>query len=126
MGAVPNASFGLAFCESSGPSLIRSSGNEEELKRAAEQLASEIGAGHSFVILLKNAYPLNILPRIREVSEVCNIYAATANPLQVVIADTEQGRGILGVIDGSAPKGRETERDVSERKQFLRKIGYKL
>ncbi len=126
MGAVPNASFGLAFCESSGPCLVRSSGNEPELKRYAEQLASEIGAGHSFVILLKNAYPVNVLSRIREVPEVCNIFAATANPLQVVIADTEQGRGILGVVDGLAPKGRETVRDVSERKQFLRKIGYKL
>lgn len=125
MGTVPNASFGLAFCESSGPCLIRSSGNEAELKKSAEQLASEIGAGHSFVILLKNAYPINVLPRIREVSEVCNIYAATANPLQVVIAETEQGRGILGVVDGFAPKGRETVKDVSERKQFLRKTGYK-
>ncbi len=126
VGAVSNASFGLAFCESSGPCLVRSSGNEIGLKRSAERLALEIGAGHSFVILLKNAYPINILPRIREVSEVCNIYAATANPLQVVIAETEQGRGILGVVDGSCPKGKETEKDMFERKQFLRKIGYKL
>ncbi len=123
---VPNASFGLAFCESSGPCLIRISGNMEELEKAAGKMASEIGAGHSFVILLKSAYPINVLPRIREVSEVCNIYAATANPLQVVVAETEQGRGILGVIDGSVPKGRETEKNVSERKRFLRDIGYKL
>ena len=123
---VPNASFGIAFCESSGPCLIRSSGNDEELKRLAQELAMQVGAGHSFLILLKNAYPINVLSRIRDVPEVVNIYAATSNPLQVVVAESEQGRGILGVIDGSSPKAIETEKDVSERKQFLRKIGYKL
>lgn len=123
---VPNASFGIAFCESSGPCLIRSSGNDEELRRSAQELAMRVGAGHSFVILLKNAYPINVLSRIRTVPEVVNIYAATANPLQVVVVESEQGRGILGVVDGSSPKGIETEKDVFERKQFLRKIGYKL
>lgn len=123
---VPNASFGIAFCESSGPCLIRSSGNDEELRRSAQELAMRVGAGHSFVILLKNTYPINVLSRIRNVPEVVNIYAATANPLQVVVVESEQGRGILGVVDGSSPKGIETEKDVFERKQFLRKIGYKL
>ncbi len=124
--SVPGASFGLAFCESSGPCLVRSSGNDEELRSIAEEEALKIGAGHSFIILLKNAYPVNILPRLKEVPEVCNIYAATANPLQVLVAETEQGRGIIGVVDGSQPKGIETEKDVHDRKQFLRKIGYKL
>ncbi len=123
---VPGASFGLAFCESSGPCLVRSTGNNDELKKSAEDLALQIGAGHSFVVLLKNAYPINVLSRIRDVPEVVSIYAATANPLQVVVAESEQGKGILGVIDGSSPKGKETEKDVSDRKQFLRKIGYKL
>ena len=126
VGSVPSADFGLAFCESSGPCLVRSSGNDLELKRFAEELALRIGAGHSFILLLRNAYPINVLPRLREVPEVCHIYAATANPLQVIVAQTDQGRGILGVVDGHSPKGIETERDVSERKQFLRKIGYKL
>ncbi len=116
----------MAFCESSGPCLVRSSGNNDELTREAENMAVKVGAGHSFIILLKNAYPINVLPRIREVPEVCNIYAATANPLQVIVAETAQGRGIIGVVDGSSPKGKETENDVLERKQFLRKIGYKL
>ena len=123
---MPTASFGIAFCESSGPCLVRSTGNSEELKRSAEDLAFRIGAGHAFVMLLKNAYPINVLSRVREVPEVVSIYAATANPLQVVVAESEQGNGILGVIDGSSPKARETEKDVAERKEFLRKIGYKL
>ncbi len=124
--AVPNAKFGLAFCESSGPCLIRSSGNDMDMKKTAEELALRVGAGHSFVLLLKNAYPINVLSRVRSIPEVVSIFAATSNPLQVVVAETEQGRGILGVIDGASPKGIETENDVSERKQFLRKIGYKL
>lgn len=124
--AVPGASFSIAFCESSGPCLIRSTGNDEELKKAAEDLAMKIGAGHSFLILLRKAFPINVLPRIREVAEVCSIYAATANPLQVVVAESEQGRGILGVIDGHAPRGVENEKDIAQRKQFLRNIGYKL
>jgi len=123
---VPGASFGLAFCEASGPCLVRSSGNDEELRRCAEEEALKIGAGHTFVILLRNAYPINILPHLKQVPEVCNIYAATANPLQVLVAETEQGRGIIGVVDGFLTRGIETEKDVSDRKQFLRKIGYKL
>jgi len=126
VGSVPGASFGLAFCEASGPCLVRSSGNDEELRRYAEEEALKIGAGHTFVILLRNAYPINILPHLKQVPEVCNIYAATANPLQVLVAETEQGRGIIGVVDGFLTRGIETERDVSDRKQFLRKIGYKL
>ena len=124
--AVPGASFSIAFCESSGPCLIRSTGNDEELKKAAEDLAMKISAGHSFLILLRKAFPINVLPRIREVPEVCSIYAATANPLQVVVAESEQGRGILGVIDGYAPRGIESQEDVAQRKEFLRNIGYKL
>lgn len=124
--SVPGASFGIAFCESSGPCLVRSTGSSEELKKSAEDLALQIGAGHSFIILLKNAYPINVLSKIREVPEVVNIYAATANPLQVIVAETEQGKGILGVIDGSSPTGRESAKDVVERKTFLRKTGYKL
>lgn len=123
---VPGASFGLAFCESSGPCLVRGSGNSEELKRFAEETALQIGAGHSFVVVLKNAYPINVLARIREVPEVVSIYAATANPLQVIVAESDQGKGILGVVDGFSPKGVETVKDVTERKDFLRKIGYKL
>lgn len=126
VGSVPGASFGLAFCEASGPCLVRSSGNDEELRRYAEEEALKIGAGHTFVILLRNAYPINILPHLKQVPEVCNIYAATANPLQVLVAETEQGRGIIGVVDGFLTRGIETEKDVSDRKQFLRKIGYKL
>ena len=116
----------MAFCEASGPCLVRSSGNDEELRRCAEEEALKIGAGHTFVILLRNAYPINILPHLKQVPEVCNIYAATANPLQVLVAETEQGRGIIGVVDGFLTRGIETEKDVSDRKQFLRKIGYKL
>ncbi len=126
VGSVPGAYFGLAFCEASGPCLVRSSGNDEELRRCAEEDALKIGAGHTFVILLRNAYPINILPHLKQVPEVCNIYAATANPLQVLVAETEQGRGIIGVVDGFLTRGIETEKDVSDRKQFLRKIGYKL
>ncbi len=124
--SAPGARFGIAFCESSGPCLVRASGNDEELKRTAEELAMKIGAGHSFLVLLRKAFPINILRGIREVPEVCNVYAATANPLQVIVAESEQGRGILGVKDGLRPKGIESEKDVVERKQFLRNIGYKL
>jgi len=126
VGTVPNAKFGIAFNESSGPCLVRISGNEQELSSLAGKVALELGAGHSFVIFLKDAYPINVLNRIKAVPEVCSIYAATANPLQVVIAETGQGRGIMGVIDGSKPKEIETTKDVEDRKSFLRKIGYKL
>jgi adenosine/AMP kinase len=116
----------LAFCESSGPCLIRCEGNDSELKRFASEKALELACGHSFLIIIRNAYPINVLDKIKAEPEVCNIYAATANPLEVVVAETDQGRGIMGVIDGSRSKGIETENDVKDRKAFLRKIGYKL
>jgi hypothetical protein len=123
---VPAAKFGLAFCESSGPCLVRREGNDPELTRVASEKAFEIACGHSFLILLRNAYPVNVLDKVKAVPEVCCIYAATANPLEVVVAETEQGRGIIGVVDGSKSKGVETDADVKERREFLRKIGYKL
>jgi adenosine/AMP kinase len=124
--AVPGIAFGVAFCESSGPCLVRVEGNDAELKRLATSTALQVSAGHSFIIFMRNAYPINVLDKVKAVPEVCNIYLATANPFQVIVAETEQGRGILGVIDGFASKGIETERDVVERKAFLRKINYKL
>jgi len=124
--AVPSIKFGIGFCESSGPCLVRCEGNDEELKRLAAKTAFTLAAGHSFVIFMKNAYPINVLDKIRQVPEVCTIHAATANPLEVIIAETEQGRGIIGVVDGFKSKGIETESDVEARKEFLRKIGYKL
>jgi adenosine/AMP kinase len=123
--AVPNIRFGLAFCEASGPCLVRHEGNDPELRRAASQHAFSLGCGHSFIILLKNAYPINVLDKIKQVSETCTIFAATANPLEVIVAETQQGRGIIGVIDGSKPKGTENEQDILERRAFIRKIGYK-
>lgn len=122
----PSIKFGVGFCEASGPCLVRCEGNDEELKKAATEHASKLGCGHSFIIFLKNAYPINVLGKIKQVPEVCTIHAATANPLQVIVAETEQGRGILGVIDGFKTKGIENEKDVVARKEFLRKIGYKL
>lgn len=124
--AVPNAKFGIAFSESSGPCLVRVSGNDQDLSDLAGKAALKIGAGHSFVTFLRDAYPINVLDKIKAVPEVCSIFAATANPIQVVVAETGQGRGILGVIDGSKPKDIETPKDVEDRKSFLRKIGYKL
>jgi len=124
--AVPNVKFGIGFCESSGPCLVRHEGNDEELRQMAAKKAYEVGCGHSFMIFLKNAYPINVLDSIKNVPEVCTIYAATANPLEVIIAETQQGRGIIGVIDGLKSKGIETEEDIKARKEFLRKIGYKL
>jgi hypothetical protein len=124
--AVPNAKFGIGFCESSGPCLVRHEGNDEYLREQAAKKALEISCGHSFIIFLKNAYPINVLDKIKTVPEVCTIYAATANSLEVIIAETEQGRGIIGVVDGLASKGIETEKDIKARKDFLRKIGYKL
>jgi adenosine/AMP kinase len=123
---VPHAKFGIAFNESSGPCLVRVSGNEQELTTLAGKAALELGAGHSFIVFLKDAYPINVLDKIKAVPEVCSIYAATANAIQVVVAETEQGRGILGVIDGLKPKDIEGPKDVEDRKSFLRKIGYKL
>ncbi|MGB9777819.1 MAG: adenosine-specific kinase [Candidatus Bathyarchaeales archaeon] len=124
--AVPNIKFGIGFCESSGPCLVRHEGNDEELRRLAAEKAYEIACGHSFIIFIKNAYPINVLDKIKRVPEVCTIYAATANPLEVVIVETDGGRGIVGVIDGMKSKGIEKEEDVRARKEFLRKIGYKL
>ncbi|MGB8657349.1 MAG: adenosine-specific kinase [Candidatus Zixiibacteriota bacterium] len=124
--SVPGIKFGLAFCEASGPCLVRSEGNDPELKRLAAQSAFDIGAGHTFVVFIKNAYPINVLNAVRNCPEVCSIFCATSNPTQLVIAETEQGRGIMGAIDGFVPKRVETEDEVKERKQFLRKIGYKL
>ncbi len=123
--SVPGIKFGLAFCEASGKCLVRSDGNDEELKKAAKENALAIGAGHSFLIFMRNAFPINVLTAIKNVQEVCSIFCATANPVEVIIAKTELGRGILGVIDGESPKGVETEKDEAERKKFLRSIGYK-
>jgi len=124
--AVPGIKFGVGFCEASGPCLVRAEGNNEELKNLATDNASRLGCGHSFIIFLENAYPVNVLDKIKQVPEVCTIHAATANPLEVIVVETEQGRGVLGVIDGFKTKGIETEEDVVTRKEFLRKIGYKL
>jgi adenosine/AMP kinase len=126
VGSVPQIKFGLAFCEASGLCLVRSEGNDEELKKLAENSAFEIGAGHSFIIFIKDAFPINILNAVKSCPEVCNIFCATANPVEVIIAETELGRGVLGVIDGFKPKGIEKEEDKKHRKEFLRKIGYKL
>jgi adenosine/AMP kinase len=123
--SVPQAAFGLAFNEASGPCLTRVDGNDEAMKAAAIAAASAIGAGHTFVLYLRNAYPINVLNRIKDCPEVCRIFCATANPLQVVVATSEQGRGVLGVIDGSSPTGVEQDADREWRVGFLKKIGYK-
>lgn len=124
--AVPKCRFGIAFCEASGACLIRVEGNDEELKEAACRNVQSIGAGHTFVMILQEAYPINILNAIKSCSEVCSIFCATSNPVEVIIAETAQGCGVLGVVDGSAPKGVEGEADVQWRKNLLRKIGYKI
>ncbi len=124
--AVPGIVFGLAFCESSGPCLVRWSGTDQELTELARSNAEAIGAGHSFIIFLRNCFPINVLPVIRQVPEVCGIYCATANPVEVILAQTAEGRGILGVVDGLSPKGTEQESDISDRKALLRRFGYKL
>ncbi|MDD5247271.1 MAG: adenosine-specific kinase, partial [Candidatus Omnitrophica bacterium] len=123
---VPGIKFGLAFVESSGACKIRLAGNDPELVKAAEINCLELAAGHSFIIFLRDAYPINVLNAIKAVPEVCSIFCATANPVEVVVAQTPSGRGIMGVIDGSLPKGVETKEDVAWRKDLLRKIGYKL
>jgi len=124
--AVPNIRFGIGFCESSAQCLVRSEGNDNELKRLTAEKAFEIACGHSFIIYIKNAYPINVLDKIKKVPEVCTIFAATANPLEIIIAETEQGRGIIGVVDGSKSQGIETNANARDRREFLRKIGYKL
>jgi len=125
VGAVPQAKFGLAFNESSGPCLTRCEGNDEELRNAAVRNAQALAAGHVFVLIVRQAYPLNLLNAIRTVPEVCSIFCATANPVEVIVAASAQGRGIMGVIDGNSPKGVEGPTDVAARHEFLRKIGYK-
>jgi adenosine/AMP kinase len=124
--AVPLIKFGLGFCESSGPCLVRTEGNDPELRRLAAEKAFEIGCGHSFIIIMKNAYPINVLDKVKAVPEVCTIFAATANPLEIIIAETEQGMGLIGVVDGFKCKGVESAENVRERREFVRKIGYKL
>jgi adenosine/AMP kinase len=126
VGTSGQVKFGLAFCEASGQCLIRVAGNEEKLQEVAIKNAQAIAAGHSFIILLKDAFPINFLNSIKQCQEVCTIYCATANPVQVIVAETEQGRGILGVVDGFLPKGVESDEDIKVRQEFLRTIGYKL
>ena len=122
---VPNAKFGVAFCEASMECLVRYSGTDEEMTELAKKNAHALSAGHSFIIFMKDMFPINILNTIKNIPEVARIHCATANPVEVIIAETEQGRGILGVIDGFASKGIETEEDIEKRKGFLRMIGYK-
>ena len=124
--SVPNIKFGLAFCEASGKCLIRTAGTDQEMIKIARENALAIGAGHSFILFLgEGYYPINVLNTVKNVSEVCHIFCATSNPTQIIIAQSDQGRGILGVIDGSPPKGVEEEEDIAWRKNFLRMIGYK-
>lgn len=123
---VPSMKFGIGFCESSGQALVRHAGNDARLVELAEKNALALACGHCFIVFMEGGFPVNILNAIKSVSEVCGIYCATANPVEVIVAETEQGRGILGVIDGLKTKGVETEADIKTRKEFLRKIGYKL
>uniref|UniRef100_A0A7C4CB04 Adenosine monophosphate-protein transferase n=1 Tax=candidate division WOR-3 bacterium TaxID=2052148 RepID=A0A7C4CB04_UNCW3 len=123
--AVPGIRFGLAFCEASGPCLVRHSGTDPELEKIAAANALSVGAGHSFIVILGNAFPINVLNAIKAVPEVCSIFCATANPIQVVIAESGKGRAILGVIDGESPGAIENDSDIANRRTFLRKIGYK-
>jgi len=125
-GSSPHLRFGLAFCESSGPRLVRRAGNDAELVELATRNALAVGAGHFFVILLREGFPLNVLNQVKQVPEVCHVFCATANPVEVILAETDQGRGILGVVDGGPPLGIETESDAEARKALLRRIGYKL
>ena len=122
----PGMKFGLAFCESSGPALVRYIGNDQNLIGIARKNALSIGCGHTFILFIESGFPVSILNAIKNVQEVCGIYCATANPVEVVVAETDQGRGVLGVIDGMKPHGIETDADIKNRKEFLRKIGYKL
>jgi len=123
---VPGAKFGIAFCEASGPCLVRCEGSDPELKKSAAENALKVGSGHSFLIFLRDAYPINVLNVIKSVPEVCGIYCATSNPVEVLVTKTEMGRAIIGVVDGASAKGIETQKDAEERKKFLRKIGYKF
>jgi adenosine/AMP kinase len=123
---VPNIKYGLAFCEASGPCLVRHSGNDSSLELLATDYAFKLSAGHSLIILIKEAFPINILPRLKDVPEIVNIYCATANPIEIILVETEHGRAIVGVADGYRPKGVEADTDIEDRKRFLRKIGYKI
>lgn len=126
VGTVPGIKFGLAFCEASGPRLIRTSGTDETMVKLAATNAQTVGCGHTFFIFLENAFPINVLNAVKMVPEVVHIFAATANPLEVIVVRTKQGGGVLGVVDGGSPTGIEKATDVAYRKEFLRKIGYKL
>jgi uncharacterized protein len=126
VGCVPGIQFGLAFCEASSPALVRLSGTSAAMTALAKKNALSIGAGHAFLICLETGYPINVLNAVKNVPEVCGIFCATSNPVQVIVAKSEQGAGILGVIDGLAPRGAEGEQDVADRKAMLRKFGYKL
>ncbi len=126
VGSVPDIKFGIAFCESSGPALVRWSGTDDELTKLARETMAELGTGHAFLVLLRNAFPINVLSQIKAVPEVCGIYCATANAVEVVVAETDQGRGILGVIDGIRTAGIETDEDIAARRALLRRFGYKL
>ena len=123
--SVPGVKFGLAFCEASMERLVRSEGNDDKLRKLAESNAYKIGAGHSFIIFMENAYPINVLNAVKNVREVCTVFCATANPVDVLVVANEKGRGIIGVIDGGAPLGIEKEEDRKKRREFLRNIGYK-
>jgi adenosine/AMP kinase len=122
----PAMKFGIAFCEASGPCLVRYVGNEQRLIELAQKNAMNISAGHTFIIMLEDGFPVNILNTIKTVPEICRIYCATANPTEVIVGETDQGRAVLGVVDGQSSRGVETEEDIAERKDLLRKIGYKL
>jgi len=123
---VPGIKFGCGFCEASGPCLVRHAGNDDVLEKMASEYAFKISAGHSLVILIKNGFPINVLPRLKEVPEIVTIFCATANPVEIIFVETQQGRAIIGVVDGYKTKSIETDNDVIERKNFLRKIGYKF
>lgn len=126
VGTSPHLKFGVAFCEASGDRLVRRAGNDDELVELAVKNASAIGAGHSFVVFLREGFPVNVLNQLKQVPEVCRIFCATANPVEVIVVETERGRGIAGVVDGEPPLGVETEEDVAARHSLLRQIGYKL
>ncbi|GAB4364597.1 MAG: adenosine-specific kinase [Elainellaceae cyanobacterium] len=125
IGISPQVKFGIAFCEASGPCLIRVIGNDQTLQQVATRNAEAIAAGHTFIVVMQDAFPINFLNAIKQCQEVCTIYCATANPVEVIVAETQQGRGILGVVDGSSPKGVEGEADVQARHEILRRFGYK-
>lgn len=124
--SIPGIKFGLAFCEASGPCLIRTEGTDEKMIKLAKENAMAVSAGHSFFIFLKGCFPINVLPAIKKVSEVCQIFCASANPVEIIVFETKKGRAVLGVVDGGSPKGFEKSKDKKERRKFLRAIGYKL